>query len=68
MSMVPITYALNHTDLSGGVGDFYQFKPNGISHSYQLDQSISVLSVVGWYFSFLIKNFKKIFCKQTVKS
>ena len=24
-------------------------EPNGISHSYQLDKSISVLRVVGWY-------------------
>ena len=27
------------------------FKPNGISHSYQLDQSISILRIVGQYFS-----------------
>ena len=33
---------------------FKPFKPNGISH-YQLDQSISVLRVVGWYFSFCIQ-------------
>ena len=26
------------------------FKPKGISHSYKLDQSISVVSVTGWYF------------------
>ena len=32
---------------------FNPFKPNGISLSYQLDQSISMLRVVGWYFSFL---------------
>ena len=31
------------------------YKPNGNSHDYQLDQSISVLRVVGWYFSFLFK-------------
>ena len=31
------------------------FKPNEIPHSYQLDKSISVLRVVGWYFSFLFK-------------
>ena len=30
-------------------------KPTGISRSYQLDQSISVLRVDGWYFSFLFK-------------
>ena len=29
---------------------FNPFKPNGISYSYPLDQSISVLRVVGWYF------------------
>ena len=27
---------------------YYIFKPNGISHYYQLDQSISALRVVGW--------------------
>ena len=31
------------------------FKPNRISHNYQLDQSISILKVVGWYFTFLFK-------------
>ena len=31
------------------------FKPNGISHFYQLDQSIYVLRVVGWYYSFFFK-------------
>ena len=31
------------------------FKPNGISHYYQLDQSISVLRVVGRYFIFLLE-------------
>ena len=31
------------------------FKPNGLSYSYQLAQSISVLRVVGCYFSFLFK-------------
>ena len=31
------------------------FKPNGISHYYQSDQSISILRVVGLYFSFLLK-------------
>ena len=32
---------------------FNPFKPNRISHSHKLDQSISVLRVAGWYF-FLI--------------
>ena len=36
-------------------GFFNPFKPNEISLSYQLDQSISVLRVVGAYFSFLFK-------------
>ena len=31
------------------------FMQNGISHSYQLEQSISVLTDVWWYFSFLFK-------------
>ena len=43
------------------------FKPNEISHSYQLNQSISVLIVAGWYFSFH-SNFNRIFCKQTVET
>ena len=30
------------------------FKPDGISHSYQLGQSIFILRDVGWYFSFLL--------------
>ena len=31
------------------------FKPYGTSYYYQLDKSISVFRVVGWYFSFLFK-------------
>ena len=34
---------------------FNLLKPNGISNYYQLDQFISVLRIVGWYFSFLFK-------------
>ena len=34
---------------------FNPVKPNGISFSYLLDQSISVLRIVGWYFLFLFK-------------
>ena len=30
-------------------------KPNGISHHYQLEQSISVLRDGWWYYSFLFK-------------
>ena len=32
---------------------FNPFMPNGISHYYQLEQSISVLMDFRWYFSFL---------------
>ena len=32
------------------------FKPNGISHCYQLDLSIFVLRVFGWYFSLLFQS------------
>ena len=39
---------------------FITFKPNGISQSYQLDQSISILRVVGLYFSFLLEFQKNI--------
>ena len=40
---------LNHTISSFRLGEYLNpFKPNGISHSYQLDQSISVLKVVEW--------------------
>ena len=34
---------------------FNPFMPNGISHCYQLEQSISVLRGVSWYFSILFK-------------
>ena len=34
---------------------FNPFMPNGISYSCQLEQSISVLRDVRWYFSFLSK-------------
>ena len=39
--------------VNSGKGDPY--KPNGISHFYQWDQSISIFKVVGSYFSFLFK-------------
>ena len=39
----------------------------GISHWYKLDQSISVLRVVGWYFH-IYSNFNRTFCKQTVET
>ena len=42
------------------------FKMNGISHFYQLDQSISALRVVGWNFFFhFYSNFNRTTCKQT---
>ena len=46
---------------------FNPFMPNGISHRYQLEQSISVLRDVRWYFSFLFKCNRKV-CKQTVET
>ena len=49
------------TSISGQL--FNQVKPNGVSHSYQLDQSISVLRVGGRFFHFL-SNFDRTFCKQ----
>ena len=46
------------------------FKPNEISHSYRLDQSISVLRVVWSYLSFLFnKNkIKHSVCKHSAAS
>ena len=38
--------------------------PNGISHCCQLDQSISILRVVGWQFYFY-SIFDGTLCKQT---
>ena len=35
------------------------FQSNGISHYYKLDQSISILMVVEWYFSFFCSNFNR---------
>ena len=40
---------------TNNIGPANPFKPNGISHCYQFDKSISVLRVVGWYFTFLFK-------------
>ena len=37
------------------------FKPNGISHSYDLNHSITVLRVVGGNFQFY-SNFNRTFC------
>ena len=36
-------------------GKLTPFKPNGFCHHYQLDQSISVLRVDGWYFLLFIQ-------------
>ena len=47
--------------------DINPFKPNEISHSYQLDQCISVLRDTGWY-SFHFYSFNRTFCKQTVET
>ena len=43
----------NSRELVVDVG-FKPFMPNGISHCDQLDQSIAVLRVVGWYFLILL--------------
>ena len=45
-----------------GVAAIYQFMPNGISFSYQLDQSISVLRVAGGILHFN-SNFNRTFCE-----
>ena len=37
--------------------------PNGIPHCYQLDQYISIIRVVGFFFPFLFK-FNRTFCKK----
>ena len=44
------------------------FKPNWISHFYQLDQYISVLRVVRCYISYFFQNFDRTFCKKTVET
>ena len=38
--------------------DINPFMQNGISHCYELDESISNFRVVGWYFSFFIQILK----------
>ena len=43
------------------------FKPNGTSRSYQLNQSSSILRVVGLYFSFY-SHFNRTLNKQTVEA
>ena len=44
---------------------YQTFKPNTISHSYQLEQPFSNFRGVGWYLLFF-SNFNRIFCKQIV--
>ena len=46
---------------------FNPFKVNGISHSSQLDQSISILGLLGGIFHFH-SNFNGTFCAQTVET
>ena len=43
------------------------FKPNGITHYYQLDQSIFILRVIRLYFSFY-QNSNRASCKRTVET
>ena len=55
--------------LLGGIFHFHSnltpFKRNGISHYYQLDQSITILRVVGWYFFIFIQIFEnRIFSRS----
>ena len=47
---------------------FLPFKPNGISNSYQLDQSISVFRILGGGFFHFHSNFNISLCKQTVET
>ena len=47
-----INVTLAHTELYKFSNLYTWFKPNGISHSYQLDQSTNFIRVIGWYFSF----------------
>ena len=53
---------------------FNPFMPNGISKCYQLEQSISVLRDVRWYFWMLggifhfYSSFHRKLCKQTVET
>ena len=63
---LPSPSNLNHK-ITSNQSHFNPFKPNGISHSYQLDQSISVLRVVGGIFQ-LYSNFSRTFCKQKVET
>ena len=46
---------------------FHPFMRNGISHRYQLEQSISVLRGVRWYLNFY-SSFNRKLCKQTVET
>ena len=48
-------YREEDKDKKVSANSFNPFMPNGISHCSQLDQSISVLRVVRWYFTFLFK-------------
>ena len=40
--------------------------PNGISNSYQLDQSISILRVFDGVFFKIYSNFNRTYCKQGI--
>ena len=48
-------YREEDKDKKVSANSFNPFMPNGISHCSQLDQSISVLRVVRWYFTFLFE-------------
>ena len=57
---IPISYAKRPP--------FNAFMSNGISHHIQMEQSISVLCDVGWYFFHFYSNFNRTYCKQKVET
>ena len=51
----PMILSLSWAQILFGLSNIYPFKPNGISHRYQLDNSVFNFSGVGWYFSYFSK-------------
>ena len=47
--------AANFNYIASVVSSASSFMPNGISHHYDLDESVSDFRVKGLYFSFLLK-------------
>ena len=50
-----LVFRFRHKTASSTASLFNPFQPDGISHYYQLEQSISILRVLQWYFTFLLK-------------